>query len=122
MKDHPLILSVSFDRELLETRELLFQSVGYEVSSTARVAQAVELVRLQKFDLIVLGHSLGIDRERLIADLQKVTSAPILALHKEYGVSLKNVRNLFSMHPPDLLKAARETMDGSAWELAVGSK
>ncbi len=121
MKNRPRILSISVDQELLETRELLLQSVGYEVCSTASVEESVKLAGNQKFDLILLGHSLGIKREALVADLRERSSAPVLALHKREGEPLKAVQNLFTLHPVSLLNAVKAIVDGQASQATASS-
>src|SRR6478672_10920051 len=52
------ILSVSYDHSLAATREMLFASVGFQVSSVLNMDQAIKLCATERFDLIVIGHSL----------------------------------------------------------------
>lgn len=61
-----LVLSVSLDPMILETRNLLLQSAGYIVVSAVSVKETVHLFRDGDFDLVILCHSLPqTERERL---------------------------------------------------------
>ena len=77
------ILSVSYDQSLAATRELLFASVGLQVSSVLNIDQAIQLCATEQFDLIVIGHSLPLaHRQLLLKELGHRCNAPILALHR----------------------------------------
>lgn len=54
------ILSISYDEQLLGTREALLQHAGHEVVSAEGFSRAFHFCELHNagFDLIVLGHSI----------------------------------------------------------------
>lgn len=75
------ILSISYDRSLAATRELLFTSVGFQVYSAPTIDQAIKLCADKKFDLIVVGHSMPMESRRLlIRELRRRCATPLLAL------------------------------------------
>jgi hypothetical protein len=77
------ILSVSYDHSLAATREMLFASVGFQVSSVLNIDQAIKSCATERFDLIVIGHSLPLaHRQSLLNELRQRCNAPILALHR----------------------------------------
>ena len=62
----PLILAVSHDPALLESRSSILRSAGYAVVQVLSAKQAQELLESGSFDLVLLGHSLPAhDRDRL---------------------------------------------------------
>jgi DNA-binding NtrC family response regulator len=77
------ILSVTYDRSLAATREMLFTSVGYQVSSTSSIDQALELCANKEFDLIVIGHSMPLEQTRfLVKELRLRCDTPLLVLQR----------------------------------------
>jgi CheY-like chemotaxis protein len=80
------ILSISYDKALLLTRQLLLKELGYEVVSAEGFAEAWEKCEdVEPFDLVIIGHSIPPkDKERIIEHLKKHCDSPILALLKPY--------------------------------------
>lgn len=81
------ILSISYDRSLLWTRQLLLEQFGYRVSSAEGFAQAWEAAENEKnnFDLIILGHSIPPkDKQAIISHLRASCDCAILALLRPY--------------------------------------
>jgi CheY-like chemotaxis protein len=77
------ILSVTYDPSLAATREMLFTSVGFQVSSTSSINQALELCANKWFDLIVIGHSMPIVQTRfLVKELRLRCDTPLLVLQR----------------------------------------
>ncbi len=60
------ILSVSYDHSLLTKRRVSLERLGYEVISAEGFADAVSH-RNERFDLIILGHTIPRDEKRIIA-------------------------------------------------------
>jgi len=60
----PTILSLSRDRDLLLTRELILSRAGYHVRSICKLEEAIRECAHTKFDLVIIGHSL-LDEEKL---------------------------------------------------------
>jgi DNA-binding NtrC family response regulator len=102
------ILSVTYDRSLGTTREMLFASAGFQVSSAWTLDQAIRLCAAAHFDLIVIGHSIPIqERELLLQELRSRCSAPALALYRLGEPPLTNANYLFDSaeSPARLLEA-----------------
>ena len=78
------ILSVSYDPALLSSRQLLLESIGCEVVSAPDFAQAVQYCNhAERFDLLVLGHSIPWpERKSLVAAFRAHRAAPVIALNK----------------------------------------
>lgn len=75
------ILSISYDHALLETRRLLLETQGYEVTSAVGFAEAIEVCDTH-FDLVIMGHSIPQkDKRAIVAELRKHGCAsPVLSL------------------------------------------
>jgi DNA-binding response OmpR family regulator len=81
------ILSISYDRSLLWTRQLLLEQLGYEVVSAEGFAQAWDAAKDGKmlFDLIILGHSIPPkDRAAIVQHMRNSCDCPILALLRPF--------------------------------------
>jgi DNA-binding NtrC family response regulator len=77
------ILSVTYDPSLAATREMLFTSVGFQVSSTSNINQALELCANNEFDLVVIGHSMPMEQTRLLVKgLRLRCGTPLLVLQR----------------------------------------
>jgi DNA-binding NtrC family response regulator len=101
------ILSVSHDQSLAATREMLFTSAGFQVSSALSVDQAIQLCADRKFELIVIGHSIPIESRRLlIEELRARCTTPLLALQRPGEDRVTDVDYAFdsTQSPGQLLK------------------
>jgi len=77
------ILSISYDPNLAATREMLFTSVGFQVSSVTAIDEAIQLCSREQFGLIVIGHSIPLESRRLLVrELRRRCATPLLALHR----------------------------------------
>src|SRR6266481_5064873 len=75
------ILSVASDPSLAATREMLFISVGFQVSSASTINQALQLCANKNFDLIVIGHSMPLEQRKfLVKELRLRCGTPLLVL------------------------------------------
>jgi len=77
----PRILSISYDAALLDTRRMLLQAAGYEVTSAVGFAEALELCD-GDFDLVIMGHSIpGKDKRAIVKELREHGCvAPVVSL------------------------------------------
>lgn len=83
------ILSVSYDKSLLRTRQMLLENKGHTVVSSATIQKSIEHCREGKFDLFILGHSIpSVDKQRLVDNFRHYCSAPIIALRSHAGEEL----------------------------------
>jgi DNA-binding response OmpR family regulator len=77
------ILSVSNDKSLLESREMLLRESGYEVTSAWGASEGLKHCTA-KFDLLIIGHSMPHEeKQSLVKAFRARNSAPVLALHRE---------------------------------------
>jgi hypothetical protein len=99
------ILSVTYDRTLALSREMLFASVGFQVSSASTINQALQLCTNENFDLIVIGHSIPLEQRRfLVRELRLRCDTPLLALHCPGQSPVTGVDHVFdSTESPALL-------------------
>lgn len=102
------ILSVTYDPSLAATREMLFASVGFHVSSSSSINQALELCAHKEFDLIVIGHSMPVEQTRfLVKELRLRCDTPLLVLQRPGESLVTGVDYIFdSTESPALLLEA----------------
>jgi len=75
------ILSISYDRALLLTRQALFEAAGYRVASAYGFTDAMRLCDNGSFDLMVMGHSIPpADKRVLIEQFRQHCDAPVVSL------------------------------------------
>lgn len=75
------ILSISYDSNLLMTREMILKSAGYRVRSVGRLQAALAECRLDDQDLVLIGHSIPLEhQERILKQVRQSSRAPVLAL------------------------------------------
>ncbi|HLK34295.1 MAG TPA: hypothetical protein VKT29_14470 [Terriglobales bacterium] len=76
------ILSVSYDVSLLNSRQLLLESKGYEVVSVAKFDEALrQCERDARFDVFILGHSIPRgQKDTLVMAFRAHSSAPVIGL------------------------------------------
>jgi DNA-binding response OmpR family regulator len=79
----PQVLSISYDESLARTRELILDAAGIEVHTALDIQKAMWLFETNRYDLIILGHSIPLNQRRLIAQrLRALSSTPILAISR----------------------------------------
>ena len=95
--DSPKILSITHDRSLAATREMLFTGVGFHVDSAFTIDQAIRLCANKKFELIVIGHSIAMEsRQSLIRELRRsCATTPLLALQRPGETPVTGVDYVF---------------------------
>jgi DNA-binding response OmpR family regulator len=63
----PLILSVSCNRQFLQSRHRLLEEAGFEVTSVQTTYEAFKLLDRQSFDAVVVGESFAFTEKQLFA-------------------------------------------------------
>jgi hypothetical protein len=81
------ILSVTYDQSLAVTREMLFASVGFQVSSALTIDQAIQFCAAESFDLVVVGQSIPRERRQL---LLKRAAPPVWHTHTRTPTSWRD--------------------------------
>lgn len=94
------ILSISYDQALLLTRELMLSREGFEVKSAVGFSAAVHACENEKFDLVIMGHSIpSADQAFIIEKLKALSKAPVLALRRPHDGPLESAD--YNLDPDD---------------------
>ena len=109
------ILSISYDRALLWTRQLLLEQLGYEVRSAEGFSQAWDAAasKANRFDLIILGHSIPpTDKQAIVSHMRDSCDCPILALLRPYESPVSGAAvSIDAGDPNALLGAVRKMLE-----------
>lgn len=108
------ILSVSYDRSLLWTRQLLLEQLGFDVLSAEGFSQAWEAAENPRnhFDLIILGHSIPpADKKAIVNHMRDSSRCPILALLRPYETPVPEAEiSIDAGDPHAFLNAVRKML------------
>ena len=106
----PRILSISYNKSLLQTRALILSREGFEVESAVGFSAAVHAFENSRFDLVIMGHSIPPDdKATIIKQLKAVCNTPILALRRPNEEPLQVAEyNLDSGDPQLFLSYVKE--------------
>src|SRR3954447_26952067 len=110
----PRIFSISYDQSLLQTRHMLLQQAGYDVTSAFGFAESIELCH-EHYDLIIMGHSIPQkDKRAIVAELAKRGCvAPVLSLLRHGDHPIPEATQAILPDPQLLLDTVR-AMVGTA--------
>jgi DNA-binding NtrC family response regulator len=88
LRDKPVILSISYDAELLTLREAFLKTQGYEVRSVMSIEEALLLASVQHFDALIVGHSVPLeDKKKLVTAVKDLwPRLPVLSVAVDPGV------------------------------------
>ena len=112
----PTILCLGEDPDLLGTRAMLLERLGAEVKRATSIAEALEEVARENFDLIVLCHSLKQSDAVAICDAIRERKSPslILKINKSSGFEEERAHLLcdaiVDAHPATLTECAKELL------------
>lgn len=112
----PTILCLGEDADLLGTRVMLLERLGAEVKRATSVAEALEAVASENFDLIVLCHTLKQGDAVAVCDAIRERKPPplILKITKSFGFEEERAQLLcdavVDSHPATLTDCARELL------------
>lgn len=109
------ILSISYDLNLLKTRELLLSQMGYSVISAEGFAQAFKACKEKQFDLVILGHSIPADdKEAIIREVRATRTCPVLALLRQSEQHVPHAeRSVSVFEPHQFIEAVKELVPAS---------
>ncbi len=111
------ILSISYDRALLWTRQMLLEQLGYDVVSAEGFSQAWEAAEKGEgpFDLIILGHSIPpTDKKAMVNQMRRSCACPILALLRPHEAPVAEAAaSIDAGDPPAFLSAVRAMLQKS---------
>lgn len=83
-----VILSISYDTELLTLREAFLKTQGYGVRSVMSIEEALLLASVQHFDAVIVGHSVPLeDKKKLVSAVNELwPRLPVLSMVADPGV------------------------------------
>ena len=111
------ILSVSYDKALLTTRQQILEKRGHSVTSACSLQDALQLCDSDTgFDLFIVGHSIPqIEKEALIEHFRaNRPSTPVVALKRLGETEVRGANLSIEPTPPELLRAVDGLMSRNA--------
>ena len=100
----PHILSVSYDVTLLNTRQLMPEACGYQVTSAEGYVGAIRKCRAGSYDLLIMGHSIPhADKQEIVLEVRKHCPIPVLALLRIGEPPLEGAAESIDAQNPRLL-------------------
>jgi DNA-binding response OmpR family regulator len=106
------ILSVSYDKSLLKTREMILNSNGYRVTSALGLDAALAKCH-RPFDAFVLGHSIPhSEKESLIEAFRANSSGPVIALKKQGESAVRGADVEIAPEPEQLIDTLAQALTG----------
>src|SRR5215472_14478611 len=109
------ILSISYDKSLLVTRQMLLEHAGYVVTSAFGFAEAMEICSARNdFDLILMGHSIPQkDKALLLLAIRPRCSAPLLSIlrHGDPPIPQASFHVHAHVGPSVLLEKVKSALD-----------
>ena len=108
------ILSISYDRTLLHTRQLLLEEAGHVVVSAEGAEAALRACDERRgFDLIVLGHSIPVsEKVQMIDYCVARCTCPVLALKRPHEPEVKGATLSVDSYEPEVVMEAVEQLLG----------
>jgi DNA-binding NarL/FixJ family response regulator len=96
------VLSIGYDRVLVNLRGLVPQQAGYEVISAIGNEHAMILARALKFDLAIVGHSAPVpERQAMVEWLkQEFPEVPVIALCMTPGEKIESADAVSGVESP----------------------
>ncbi len=118
------IVSVSSDPILLQTRNAVLRSAGYDVSDATGADDTKKLLDGSRFDVLVIGHTMPESVRRTLSEMGQRHATPVVLLCLGRGQSsdiAADVRVDSSEGPAALLKAVAGLL-GPRRRAASGSR
>ncbi len=95
-RDRKRILSLSYDVALLDSRRMLLEEHGYQVTSVIGLEAALVACKQTVFDLVILGHSIPAEhKRRMLEQVRAVCDTPVLTLQRN-GERPQDADHVFS--------------------------
>lgn len=110
------VLSISYDKALLDTRAMILQQHGFSVQSVQNVRDAIQLCREETFHIAVIGHSIPATEQKEVAAAirQNCPGVIVVALKRcdADEVSFADAA-LDTFKPDELVSKLRQILDES---------
>ena len=101
------ILCVSFDKLVSDSRRVALNEAGYSVTATIKIAEAMELLGAEKFDLIVLGHRFPKASKQAVAMLAQQAKIPVvLVCGSGPEMEIPADARVYALHGPEGIVSA----------------
>lgn len=108
------ILSVSYDEALLDSRRLLLEANGHNVTSALGLTESLSHCKQGGFDLCVLGHTIPhSDKQKLIREFRAYCPGPIVSLRFLSESDIDGANYYIDPDPKSLLELVAQ-IDGVA--------
>jgi DNA-binding NtrC family response regulator len=78
------ILSIGYDQNLLHTRALILEARGHEVTTAIGMKESLELCRADRYDLVIIGHSMPPQERSTLIHETRARAMPVLVLLRAY--------------------------------------
>ncbi|HEY6273539.1 MAG TPA: hypothetical protein VIX19_16285 [Terriglobales bacterium] len=110
------ILSVAYDKALLDTRAAILEARGYQVTSALGFSESIDQCERGGFDLFLVGHSIPqVEIEKMIAVLRNNCRCPVLLLLAPFEPIANAAEHaeqvVVSTEPDELLEAVAKTLE-----------
>lgn len=102
-----VILSVSHDVSVLETRNAVLRTAGFTVETTTSAAEAIKILQRTRIDAVVLGDSIPWEeRNALVHAVRQIKSdVPVVALRRDNEPLIAEAECMGSLDGPESLIA-----------------
>ena len=108
------ILSVSYDRSLLHTRQMLLEGENHVVVSAHGFTDSLRQCKSSGYDLFILGHSIPhTDKLELVTDFRKHNRAPVISLRMPGEPIVDSADIHIEPEPVKLLQCVAELLEPS---------
>jgi hypothetical protein len=120
--EHPQLLCIGKDQQLLDTRRMVLESKGYQVLSIMSLTQ-VGQEALRSFNLVILCHTLAEMRSEIIESIRAVRNdMPILLLNSIYSNGSNDGVVTIGPGPKTLIEAVGRILDHADGTSADGER
>jgi DNA-binding NtrC family response regulator len=100
------ILAISYDKALLDTRRMILELHGYEVTTALGWSEALHMCgRAREFDLVMIGSSIPrSDKEKLLNEAKSNGAAKVLSIRRPGDPPLPRAEySIESLYDPQAL-------------------
>ena len=107
----PHILSVSYDPLLLNTRQLMLEAKGFQVTSVEGFVPSIDACKKGPYDLLIIGHSIPhVDKQAIVREASAHGIALVLSLLRTGEAPVAGANESVDAMRPDLLLACVERL------------
>ena len=108
------LLNISADPELRSTRQQLLEGGGYQVLSPHNIVEVEQACKQQRFDAVILGHTIPApEKRRITATIRELCAphTPVLGLYAASPAEVAEADLAIPAHQPQaLLEGVRKLL------------